>query len=96
MFAHALTGCDATSALKNFRKTFIFKKLRDSIALTNIGDVFYEEFKTHEEIDNACIHFFEEMFLLSDQMPQTRKRRYDEMDRKDRARINSSKNPDLI
>ena len=62
LFAHAFTGCDTTSAIHNFGKTSIFKKLKDSVALTNIGDVFYEKFKMPEEIDNACINFFEKMY----------------------------------
>ena len=40
LFAHAFTGCDTTSAINNFGKTSLFKKLKDSVALTNIGDVF--------------------------------------------------------
>ena len=66
LFAHAFTGCDTTSAIHNFGKTSIFKKLKDSVALTNIGDDFYEEFKTPEEIGNACIHFFEKMYPPSE------------------------------
>ena len=86
----AFTGCDTIFAIHNFGKTFIFKKLKDSVALTNIGDVFNEEFKTPEEIGNACIHFFEKMFSPPDQLPQIRKRRYDEIVRTDHARIDPS------
>ena len=93
LFAHAFTGCDTTSAIHNFGKTSIFKKLKDSVALRNIGDVFYEEFKAPEEISNACIHLFEKMCSPSDQLPQIRKRRYDEMVGADRARINPSQLP---
>ena len=69
LFAHAFTGCDTTSALHNFGKTSIFKNLKDSVALTNIGDVFYEEFKAPEEIGNACIYFFKRMYSPSDRLP---------------------------
>ena len=87
--ANLFTSCD-TSAIDNFGKTSIFKKLKDSAALTNIGDIFYKEFKTPEEIGNACIHFFEKMYSPYDQLPQTSKRWYDKMVRTDRARIDSS------
>ena len=40
LFVHPLTGCNTMSAIDNFGKTSIFKKLKDSVALTNIGDVF--------------------------------------------------------
>ena len=89
LFAHALTVCD-TSSTYNFGETSIFKKLKDSAALANSGDVFYEEFKRPEEIGNACIHLLEKMYLLSDRLPQTRKRKYDEMVRTDCAKINPS------
>ena len=62
LFAHAFTGCDTRSAIHNLGKTSMFKKPKDSIALTNTGDVFYEEFKTPQEIGNTCIHFFERMY----------------------------------
>ena len=65
VLSHSFTGCDITSAIHNFWKTSIFKKLKDS----DIGDVFYEEFKATEEIDNACIRFFEKMYLHSDRLP---------------------------
>ena len=67
--AHLFTSCD-TSAIDNFGKTSIFKKLKDSAALTNIGDIFYKEFKTPEQIGNACIHFFEKMYSPYDQLPK--------------------------
>ena len=51
---------------------------------------FYEEFKTPEEIGSSCSHFFERMYSPSDQLPQIRKRRCDEMVRTDRARIDPS------
>ena len=89
LFAHAFTGCDTTSAINNFGKTSLFKKLKDSVALTNIGDVFYEEFKTPEEIGNACTRFFEKMYSPSYQLPQIRKRSYDEIVRTDGASIGS-------
>ena len=87
--AHPFTSCE-TSAIDNFGKTSIFKKLKDSAALINIGDIFYKEFKTPEEIENACIHFFEKMYSPSDQLPQTSKGWYDKIVRTDRARIDSS------
>ena len=90
LFPHAFTGCDTTSAIHNFGKTSIFKKLKDSATLTNIEDVCYEEFKTPGKIDNACIHFYERIYSPSDQLPQTRKRRYDEMVRTDRPKIDPS------
>ena len=90
LFAHAFTGCETPSVIHNFGKTYIFRKLKDSVALTNIGDVFYEEFKMPEEVSNACIHFFEKMCSPSDQLLQIRKRRYNEIVRTDRARIDPS------
>ena len=90
LFAHAFTGCDTTSAIHNFGKTSIFKKLKDSIVLRNIADVFYEDLKPPEEIGNACIHFFEKMHSHSDKLPQIRKRKYDEMIRTDRSKIDPS------
>ena len=76
----------------NFGKTSIFKKLhiQDFVALANIGDNFYEELKFPEEISNACVHFFAKMYSPFDQLPQTRKRTYDEMVRTDHAKINPS------
>ena len=79
-----------TSSTYNFGRTSIFKKLRDSVALTIIGDVFHEEFKRPEKIGNACIHLLEWMHLSYDRLPQTRKINYDEMARADCAKINPS------
>ena len=76
--------------ISNFGKTSIFKKLKDCVALTNIRHAFYEEFKTPDEIGNACIHFFERMNSPSDQLPQISKRRCDGIVRTDRTRINPS------
>ena len=90
MFAHAFTRCDTTSAVHNFGKTSIFKKLKDSVALTNIGNFFYVEFEAPVVIGNACIHLFEKMYSPSDQLPQTRKRRYDEIVGTDRGKIEPS------
>ena len=72
-FAHAFTGCDTTSAINNFGKTSIFKKLKDFVALTSIGDVSYEEFKAPEEIRNTCTYFFERIYSPSDRLPYSRK-----------------------
>ena len=46
--------------------------------------------KTPEEIGKTCIHFLEKMYSSSDRLPQTRKRRYDEMVGKDRTKIDPS------
>ena len=40
-----------------------------------------------EEIGNACIHFFERMYLSTDRLPQTRKRK-NVMVKTDHAKIN--------
>ena len=90
MFAHAFTGCDTTSAIHNFGTNSIFRKLKDPVALTNIGNALYEELQTkkipEEKEISFCLHFFETMYSPPDQLPQIRKRRYDEMVRRDRAR----------
>ena len=39
-------------------------RVKGSIALRNIADVFYQDLKSPEEIGNACIHFFEDAFTL--------------------------------
>ena len=40
LFAHAFTGSDSTSAIYQFGKTSIFKKLRNSKWVRNIADIY--------------------------------------------------------
>ena len=89
LFAHAFTGCETTSAIHKFDKTGLFKKLSTSSALRKITATFYED-KLPEEVGNACIRFFEFLHSPSDNLPQIRKTKYEQMATSDRSAIDPS------
>ena len=89
LFAHAFTGCETTSAIHKFDKTGLFKKLSTSSALRKITATFYED-KLPEEVGNACIRFFEFLHSSSDNLPQIRKTKYEQMATSDRSAIDPS------
>ena len=53
LFAHDFTGCDTTSAIYNFGKIAIFKKIHDSKHLKNYAAEFYNNNKLPEDIGNT-------------------------------------------
>lgn len=57
MFAHMFIGCNITSAIHNFCKTSVFKKLQNSAVLRDIADNLYKECKLSDETGNALYHF---------------------------------------
>ena len=57
LFAHAVTGCDTTSAIYQFVKTSIFKKLKNSKRVRNIADIFYKNGQNPQIIGTAAFIF---------------------------------------
>ena len=84
---YAFTGCDTTSAILRFRKTAIYKKLRNSTELKNIADTFYEDDQLPDDIGKASIEFFETLNSPCDKLPQIRRKRYDQMVMSSRSNI---------
>ena len=56
LFAHAFTGSDSTSAIYQFGKTSIFKKLRNSKWVRNIADI-YQNGQNPQTICTAAFIF---------------------------------------
>ena len=59
LFVHAFTGCDTTSAIYQFGKTSIFKKLKNSKRLRNIADILYKNGQNPLTTGTAAISSFE-------------------------------------
>ena len=89
LFAHAFTGCDTTSAIHNFGKTSIFRKL-EAKDLCNAANIFYHDDKSPDEIGNASIRFFQLLHSSTSNLQQIRKQKYEEMINSDRAHIDPS------
>ena len=89
LFAHAFTGCDTTSAIHNFGKTSIFRKL-EAKDLCNAANIFYHDDKSPDEIGNASIRFFQLLHSSTSNLQQIRKQKYEEMINSDRAHIGPS------
>jgi hypothetical protein len=89
LFAHAFTGCDTTSAIHNFGKTSIFRKL-EAEDLCSAASTFYEDDKSPDEIGNASIRFFQLLHSSTLHLQQIRKQKYEEMITSDRAHIDPS------
>ena len=57
LFAPVFTGCDTTSAVYQFGKTSIFKKLKNSKRVRNIADI-YKNGQNPQTIGTAAFIFF--------------------------------------
>jgi 5'-3' exonuclease len=73
LFAHAVTGCDTTSAIHNFGKQAIFPKLASFKALQGIAEQFFVDTRSLDSIGNAIIGFFEELNSPGCSLQQIRK-----------------------
>ena len=89
LFCHAFTGCDTTSAIHNFGKTSIFKKLQGSSKLQKLAREFYKE-NSPEKIGHFTINFFELLNSKSDDLATIRKIKYQQMIISDRSKIDPS------
>ena len=58
LFSYAFTGYDTTSAIYQFGKSSIFKKLKNSKQPRNIADIFYKDGQNPQTIGTAAISFF--------------------------------------
>ena len=61
LFAPIFTGCDTTSAVYQFGKTSIFKKLKNSKRVRNIADI-YKNGQNPQTIGTAAFIFFFKLY----------------------------------